>query len=52
MLVPSSVAMVMPDVGLAVTPTNPTMRDETVTKKKAKIAISTAASPRTAIESM
>ena len=44
--VASSVAMVMPLVGFEVTPTNPTMRDETVTKKKAKIATSNAATAR------
>ncbi|MNC90243.1 hypothetical protein D3C83_63180 [compost metagenome] len=36
--VPSSEAIVMPLVGFEVTPTRPTMRDATVTKKKAKIA--------------
>ena len=51
-LVPSNAAIVMPDVGLEVTPTRPTMRDDTVTKKKAKIAINTAASARAIGESM
>ena len=44
--------MVIPEVGFEVTPTSPTMRDETVTKKKAKIAIISAASARTTSESM
>ena len=44
--------MVIPDVGFDVTPTMPTMRELTVTKKKAKTAISTDAIPRTQIESM
>jgi hypothetical protein len=44
--VPSSAAMVMPLVGLLVTPTRPTMRDATVTKKKANTARSTAATSR------
>ena len=35
--------MVMPDVGLDVTPTIPTIREETVTKQKAKIVMQTAA---------
>jgi len=39
----STVAIVMPDVGLEVTPTRPTIRDETVTKKNAKIVTSRAA---------
>ncbi len=38
-LVPSSVAMAMPEVGFEVTPTSPTMRALTVTKKNAKTAI-------------
>ena len=38
--------MVIPDVGLDVTPTSPTIRELTVTKKKAKMAMQTAASPR------
>src|SRR5690606_40771060 len=41
-----SVAMVMPLVGLDVTPTIPTIREDTVTKKNAKIATSTAATVR------
>ncbi len=44
--VASSVAMVMPLVGFEVTPTRPTMRDETVTKKNAATATSTAARAR------
>ena len=40
-------AMVMPLVGFEVTPTRPTMRDETVTKKKAQTTTSTAARART-----
>ncbi len=44
--------MVIPDVGLDVTPTRPTMRELTVTKKKAKMAMSTEATSRTGIESM
>jgi hypothetical protein len=35
--VPISVAMVMPEMGLFDEPINPTMRDETVTKKAPKI---------------
>jgi len=50
-LVPSSVAMVMPDVGFDVTPISPTMRALTVTKKNAKTAMRIDASPRTTIES-
>ena len=50
-LVPSSVAIVMPEVGFEVTPTSPTMRELTVTKKKAKIAMHTDATARTGIES-
>ncbi|MEZ5333196.1 MAG: hypothetical protein R2991_14385 [Thermoanaerobaculia bacterium] len=42
----SSVAMVMPLVGFEVTPTRPTMREETVTKKKAAIATRTAETSR------
>ena len=38
-LVPSSVAIVIPDVGFEVTPTRPTIRELTVTKKKAKTAM-------------
>ena len=44
--VPSSAAMVMPLVGLLVTPTSPTMREATVTKKNAKITTQTAATRR------
>ena len=51
-LVPSSVAIAMPDVGLEVTPTRPTILELTVTKKKAKIAMSREAIARTGIESM
>ncbi len=51
-LVPSSVAMVIPEVGFDVTPTSPTMRLDTVTKKKAKIATSSAPSTRTENDSM
>ncbi len=41
-----SVTMAMPEVGLEVTPTRPTMRDDTVTKRKAKTAMQTAAMRR------
>ena len=41
--VPSSAAMVMPEVGLLVTPTRPTMRAATVTKKNANRTTQTAA---------
>ncbi len=51
-LVPSRVAIVMPDVGLDVTPTSPTMRLDTVTKKKAKMATRIAAKTRTVRDSM
>ena len=44
--VSNSVAMVIPLVGLEVTPTRPTMRDDTVTKKKAQITTSSAATVR------
>ena len=50
-LTPSSVAMAIPDVGLEVTPTRPTIRELTVTKKNAKIAMRTEATARTGIES-
>ncbi len=43
--------MVMPEVGFEVTPTSPTMRELTVTKKNAKIAMQTAANARTGTES-
>ena len=43
--------MVIPEVGLEVTPTRPTIRELTVTKKKAKIAISIAANALTGMES-
>ena len=42
MHVPMIVAMVMPLIGLLVVPIIPTMRDDTVTKKKPKIMIRTA----------
>ena len=51
-LVPSRVAIVIPDVGFEVTPTNPTIRALTVTKKKAKTAMRIEATNRTGIESM
>ena len=35
--------MAMPEVGLDVTPTRPTMREETVTNRKAKITTQTEA---------
>ena len=38
-LVPNNVAIVMPEVGFEVTPTSPTILDDTVTKKKANITI-------------
>jgi hypothetical protein len=44
--VPSRAAMVMPLVGLLVTPTRPTMRDATVTKKNANITTHSAATAR------
>jgi hypothetical protein len=50
-LVPRSVAMVIPEVGLDVTPTRPTIRELTVTKKKAKIAMSIEAKARTGMDS-
>ena len=43
--------MVMPEVGLEVTPTSPTMRELTVTKKKAKTAMQRAAMARAGKES-
>jgi hypothetical protein len=43
--------MVMPDVGFDVTPTSPTMRELTVTKKKAKIAMQIDARARAPTES-
>ena len=43
--------MVMPEVGLDVTPTRPTILELTVTKKNAKTAIRMAARARAAIES-
>ncbi len=51
-LVPSSVAIVIPDVGLEVTPTRPTMRELTVTKKKAKRTTRAAAMARPQVNSM
>ena len=50
-LVPRSAAIVIPDVGFDVTPTSPTMRELTVTKKNAKTAMRRLASARTGIES-
>ena len=50
-LVPRRVAMVMPEVGFEVTPTSPTIRELTVTKKKAKTAMRIEARARTATES-
>ena len=50
-LVPSSAAMVMPEVGFEVTPTSPTMRELTVTKKNANTAMQRAAIARMKIES-
>ncbi len=47
-LVNNSVAIVIPDVGLLVTPTIPTIREATVTKKKAAMAIKIAATVRIA----
>ena len=41
-LVQINVAMIMPDVGLLVTPTSPTIRALTVTQKKAKMTTRTA----------
>jgi hypothetical protein len=46
--VPMRAAMVMPEIGLALTPISPVMRDDTTTKKKPKITISTAPSRFTA----
>ena len=46
--VPISAAMVMPEIGLALTPISPVMREETTTKKNPKITISTAPSRLTA----
>ena len=43
--------MVMPEVGLEVTPTSPTILELTVTKKKAKTAMHREAMARTKIES-
>ncbi len=43
--------MVIPEVGLEVTPTSPTIRELTVTKKKAKTPMQRAAMARTARES-
>ena len=43
--VPKSATIVIPDVGLEVTPTMPTMRDDTVTKRNAKAAMQTAPIP-------
>ena len=50
--VASSVAIVMPLVGFAVTPTSPTMRELTVTKKNANTTTSMAATARPAGISM
>src|SRR5210317_2087306 len=44
--VPSNAAIVMPLVGLLVTPTRPTIRDATVTKKKANTTTQIAAAVR------
>ena len=44
--VPSNAAMVMPLVGLLVTPTSPTIRDATVTKKNANTTTQIAAAAR------
>src|SRR5688572_2003200 len=44
--VPSREAIVMPLVGFEVTPTSPTIRDDTVTKKNAKITTQIAATDR------
>ncbi len=44
--VPSNAAIVMPLVGLLVTPTRPTMREATVTKKKANTTTQRAAARR------
>ena len=49
---PINDAMVIPLVGLEVTPTRPTMRDDTVTKKKANTTTQTEAVARTAKESI
>ena len=46
--VPISAAMVMPEIGFALTPISPVMREETTTKKNPKITISTAPSRLTA----
>ncbi len=50
-LVPSNVAIVIPDVGFDVTPTRPTIRELTVTKKNANRAMRIDATPRTVTES-
>ena len=50
--VPSKVAIVIPLVGFDVTPTSPTIRELTVTKKKAKTTTSSAARARPAATSM
>ena len=47
-VVPISAAMVMPEIGLALTPISPVIRDETTTKKKPNTTISTAPSRLTA----
>ena len=44
MAVPINAAMVMPEIGLALTPITPVIREETTTKKKPKMMIRTAPS--------
>ena len=48
-VVPMSAAMVMPEIGLALVPISPVIRDDTVTKKNPKTTISRAPSRFTPI---